>query len=191
MNSTSRATTCRPLRDYCLQALDYFGGQSQIEPGGFPLFFHVENRDTGYLKYSSDGPTNVQKLVRTVLDGLSVNLTEYNSYKSFLYQKNFLRQVLVPRVYHDVGGLDATQEAMFCQMIWFTLLVYKNYAGIYDQVAKTPIDTTDDVYGRSVQQERETREKRVTELRESRKTKQIIEYTLDTTFFSQDDDVGD
>lgn len=95
---------------------------------GYPLFFQIENRDTGFLKYSSISENRINKMIEKLAEH---HLRDYNQLKQKVVQKGFLssdqfnelrRQMLT------LGGLEDAEEQKMLFMLWFTMSVYPRYA---------------------------------------------------------------
>lgn len=106
--------------------LRYFGTcQSYLtgntnKASGYPLFFQIENIDTGYIKYFSQKESRVKKQIERLSS--QQNTYAYLSFQQKISKKNIL-QLGTLSLYEqkslEFGGLQATESEKLEFMIWF------------------------------------------------------------------------
>lgn len=154
--------------DRVVQALD--GGPA---PGGYPLFFQIENTDTGFLKYSAHDDTAVDKRIRSLVEGIGSSTEAYNQFKDRLVGRGALdrRRPHEGRALLELGGLVETEAEKLCFMIWFVDYIYDAYeAAIADQGFEANPDL-DNPYFEAYREAVETELQRIESLRQSRREK--------------------
>lgn len=127
-----QGTSALELKDYLLQLTDYLG-KEQPWKKGFPYFFHIENRDTGFLRYSMH-QTSLDRAVETLIstrrapDGTPYTRSGFNLIKSLAMKSHLrdlsleLRQWLL-----TLGGLENTEAERLALILWFIDQTYPNY----------------------------------------------------------------
>ncbi|KFE58504.1 hypothetical protein [Hyalangium minutum] len=104
---------------------------------GFPLFFQIENRDTGFLRYSALQNTTVSRTIERIAG--SETLSEYNSFKQALLQKKYLTSKLseLARSLLHLGGLVDEEEQKMRALVWFIVFAYPRYASRFPNTGIT------------------------------------------------------
>lgn len=112
------------------------GGRGAIK--GFPLFFQIENRDTGFLRYSSLQHTTVSRTIERIAG--NETLVEYNRFKQTLLQKKYLATKLseVSRSLLQLGGLVDEEEQKLRALVWFIVFAYPRYGSHFPNMSINP-----------------------------------------------------
>ncbi|WP_158501975.1 hypothetical protein [Vitiosangium sp. GDMCC 1.1324] len=116
------------LMDYFMRCDAALNSPNPIK--GYPLFFQIENRDTGFLKYSSVSENRVNKMIEKLAEH---HLRDYNQLKHKIVQKGFLSSPGFNELRRNLlklGGLVDAEEQKMLFMLWFTMFVYPRYSAL-------------------------------------------------------------
>lgn len=147
----------------------YKGLKTKTQLSGYPLFFQIENRDTGFLRYSSLGATSVRKAIDSLMT--QTELIGYNDFKQQLAAKR-IRPNPQGKL-SQFGGLVDEELQKFVNALWFISFVYPRYAegfsGLETRVTEQQFNGRIFLVQRRMKEE----ERRIAELREERRVKKI------------------
>jgi len=133
-----QGTTLLELERFFAELTRKLDGTQGGRPGGFPLLFQIENRDTGWLSYAdmteNDAARNpkVARVVEALLN--RVTLAEFRKVnrgadlasvcRAYL-AKTLSEQRLIDAV--TAGSLGPEPAQMLAAIIWFTAIIYPAY----------------------------------------------------------------
>lgn len=114
------------LLAYMAQCQDILTGKERrgISFKGFPLFFHIENRDTGFLRYSRFSGITIDKMIGKLLEGVDVSV--FNNFKYALASKS--KDVPGSDGSWRIGGLAEAETHKLALMLWFIGEVFPHYS---------------------------------------------------------------
>lgn len=128
------------LLDYCVDVIKRVSDKEPLS-GGYPLFFHIENTDTGALKYAMFPNSREEKRINVLLARAKISREEFNDFTGHLKIKNFLHWMeLEQNKFAIVSGLSDSEAALFTMMLWFIGEIQPYYEHLFkDSPAKLPI----------------------------------------------------
>ncbi len=122
----------RDLMEYLLRTLSALD-RGGLDAKGYPLFFQIENNDTGVLKYSAEAESAVSNAVDAVLG--KVSRSAYNAFKRESAKPGFLRTTDAAHVgaFLHLGGLEPKEMEKLVFMLWFTTVASVKYTSIINR----------------------------------------------------------
>lgn len=148
-----QGSTRTELKDYLLSLTEYLASENTWNRG-YPYFFHIENRDTGFMRYSSQR-TSIEGAVNALIDTLPEaqphSRLEFNLLKSFamkLKLRDFSADLR--RRLFSMGGLAEVEAERFILMLWFVDQTYPNYASRRRLRADLQVTLRLDEFGRQL-----------------------------------------
>lgn len=178
-----QGTSRNDLHDYLLTFLEHLGNQTPWTRG-FPFFFHIENRDTGFMRYSLGGTTvdqTVTSLIQTLPQPLPHERLLHNVLRYFsTLQRRGLRELHVDlrKRLLTLAGLQDGEAERLTIMLWFINQTYRNYASRRRLYPDRVVRLRRDDIGRGLLNRRDEVQRGIDSKRQDRANRSTVEVDL-------------